>query len=64
MAKHKPTKLTIAINKAIDRYHTKHPGLRVSTILASLEDIRHCLTEAMVKPKRKARGYDEGEMGF
>lgn len=51
----KPTKLTLTITDAIDRYHKKHPGLRVSTILKSLEDVRCTLTELVLKPRRKRR---------
>jgi hypothetical protein len=44
-----PTELTLWLTTAIDKWREKHPGVMVSEILESVEDIRHTLTEALTR---------------
>jgi hypothetical protein len=44
-----PTELTLWLTAAIDKWREKHPGVMVSEILESLENIRHTLTEAFTR---------------
>jgi hypothetical protein len=47
------TELASEIANAIDRYRIAHPGVSVNEILSVLEDIRHDLTEALLRASKR-----------
>lgn len=49
MPQEQPTELTLWLTTAIDKWREKHPDVMVSEIIESLEDIRHTLTESLMR---------------